>query len=89
MLMVVLRVPRSRGTLVPRYFFKIQVSGGEPEDDPHGTNLPNVAAALSYARRTITELLTESGYDEPNLMMIVEDEARQTVLALPFAPGRA
>jgi hypothetical protein len=74
---------------VPRYFFKIQRSEGEQEDDPHGTNLPDVAAALSYAGRTINELQSESGYDEPNLMMIVEDEFRQTVLALPFAAGSA
>jgi hypothetical protein len=74
---------------LPKYFFKIQVSGGEHEDDLHGTNLPNVAAALSYAERTITELRAEIGYDESNLMMIIEDESRRTLLALPFAPGRA
>jgi hypothetical protein len=74
---------------VPRYFFKIRLSDGELEDDPHGTNLPNVAAALSYAECAIKELRSESGYDDPGLMMIVEDEARQTVLSLPFVPGCA
>jgi hypothetical protein len=73
---------------VPRYFFKI-VSDAELEDDPHGTDLPNTAAALSYAERAINELRSESGFDDPGLMMIVEDEARQTVLALPFLPGCA
>jgi hypothetical protein len=74
---------------VPRFFFKIQISDGEFEGDPHGTNLPNVAAALSYAERTINEVRSESGFDDPRLMMIVEDDARRTVLALPFLPGCA
>jgi len=65
------------------------VSDRELEDDPHGTNLPNVAAALSYAERTIKELQVENGYDDPRLMMIVEDETRQIVLSLPFVPGCA
>jgi hypothetical protein len=51
--------------------------------------LPDVATALSHAERTIRELRKESGYDDPALMMIVKDEARQTVLALPFFPGHA
>jgi hypothetical protein len=76
-------------TSVPRYFFKTQASDGELEDDPHGMNLPNVAAALSYAERTIKELQSESGYDDPLLMMIVEDEFGQTVLSLPFVPACA
>ena len=46
-----------RGDSVPRYFFNIQVPDGELEDDPHGTNLPDVAAALSYAEQTIRWLL--------------------------------
>jgi hypothetical protein len=73
---------------VPRYFFKI-VSDGELEDDPHGTNLPNIAAALSHAERAIKELRSERGFDDPGLMMIVEDDARRTVLSLPFLPGCA
>jgi hypothetical protein len=74
---------------VPRYFFKIQASDGEIEDDPHGTNLPNVAAALFYAERTIKELQSESEFDDPGMMMIVEDESRRTVLSLPFIPACA
>jgi hypothetical protein len=74
---------------VPRYFFKIRGSDGELKDDPHGTNLPNVAAALSDAERTIKKLQSESGYDDSGLMMIVEDETHQTVLSLPFVPGCA
>jgi hypothetical protein len=75
---------------VPRYFFNIKVSDGELKDDPHGANLPDVAAALSYAEQTIRELKVEIGYDDPRkLMMIVVDDARKVVLALPFAPGCA
>jgi hypothetical protein len=74
--------------LVPRYFFTIR-GQDRVKDDPHGTNLPDVAAALSHAERTIRELRKESGYNDPALMMIVKDEARQTVLSLPFFPGRA
>ena len=35
----------------------------------------------------IRELRKESGYNDPTLMMIVKDEAGQTVLSLPFFPG--
>jgi hypothetical protein len=49
--------------------------------------LPDFAAALSNADRKIRELRKESGYDDPTLMMIVKDEAGQTVLSLPFFPG--
>jgi hypothetical protein len=44
-------------------------------------------AALSYGEYTIRELRKKSGYtynNDPALMMIVKDEARQTVLSLPF-----
>jgi hypothetical protein len=50
--------------------------------------LPDVAAALSHAEYTIRELRKKIGYNDPALMMFVEDEARQTVLSLPFFPGR-
>ncbi len=57
------------------------------EDDPDGTYLPDVAAALSYAEYTILELRKKSRYHDPALMMIVKDQARKTVLSLPFLPG--
>lgn len=72
---------------MPQYFFKI--SDGEFEGDPDGTNLPNIAAALSYAECAINELRSENGFDDPGLMLIVENDARQTALALPFLPGCA
>lgn len=75
---------------MPRYFFNIQVSDREPEEDLHGTNLPDIAAALSYAERTIKELRGEIEYDDlRSLMMFVVDDANRTVLSLPFAPGCA
>jgi hypothetical protein len=40
-----------------------------------------------YVEYTIRELRKKSGYNDLALMMIVKDEARQTVLSLPFFPG--
>jgi len=72
---------------MPRYFFAIH-GRAQVEDDPAGTYLPDVAAALSYAEYTIREQRKKSGYNDPTLMMIIMDEARQTVLSLPFFPGQ-
>jgi hypothetical protein len=71
---------------MPRYFFTIH-GQDRVADDPEGTYLPDVAVALSYAENTIRELREKSGYNDLALMMFVEDEARQTVLSLPFFPG--
>ncbi len=71
---------------VPRYFFTIR-GRNRVKDDRDGTNLPDVAAALSNAEEKIRQLRTQSAYDDPTLMMIVKDEAGQTVLSLPFFPG--
>jgi hypothetical protein len=76
----------SGGVSVSRYFFTIR-GRDRIKDDRAGTNLPDLAAALSNAERKIGELRKESGYDDPTLMMIVKDEAGQTVLSLPFFPG--
>jgi hypothetical protein len=57
--------------------------------NPHGTILPDLGAALSYAERTIRELQKEGEYRPPGPMMIVMDEARQVVLTLPFSPACA
>jgi hypothetical protein len=72
---------------VPRYFFTIR-GRDRVKDDHHGTNLLDVAAALSIAESKIRELRKESEYDnDPTLMVIVKDEAGRTVLSLPFFPG--
>ena len=71
---------------VPQFFFTIR-GRNWVENDPDGTHLPDVAAALSYAESTIRELRKKSGWNDPTLMMFVQDQARQTVLSLPFFPG--
>ncbi len=72
-----------RGRSVPQYFFTIR----GVEDDPDGTYLPDVAAALSYAEYTIRELRKKSRYHDPALMMIVKDQTQRAVLSLPFLLG--
>jgi hypothetical protein len=71
---------------MPRCFLTIH-GREQVEDDPDGTYLPDVRSALSYAEYTIRELRKKSGYNDLALMMFVKDEARQTVLSLPFFPG--
>jgi hypothetical protein len=71
---------------VPQYFFTIR-GRDRVENDPDGTHLPDVAAALCCAESTIRELRKESGWNDPTLMMFVQDQAGQTVLSLPFFPG--
>ncbi len=70
---------------MPRYFFTIR-GRDRVEDDPHGMNLPDIAAALSNAERKIQELRKESGYNNDTTLMI-KDDAGHTVLSLPFFPG--
>ena len=72
---------------MPRYFFTIR-GRDRVKDDPHGTNLPDIAAAFSTAEGKIRELRKESGYNnDPTLMVTVKDETGNTVLSLPFFPG--
>ena len=47
---------------MPRYFFTIR-GRDRFKDDSDGTNLPDIAAALSNAERKIRELRKESGYN--------------------------
>jgi hypothetical protein len=71
------------------YFFTIRDSERRVKEDPHGTNLPNAAAALSCAEHTISELRHEFGYNNPQLIMVVQDEDRRSVWSLPFLPACA
>jgi hypothetical protein len=72
---------------MPRYSFTIH-GRDQIADDPDGTYLPDVAAALSYAEYTIRELRKKSGYkNDLAQMMIVRDQTGQMVLSLPFFPG--
>jgi hypothetical protein len=74
------------GRSMPRYFFTIH-GQNRVKDDPEGTYLQDEAAALSYAECTIRELRKKICYNDLALIMFVKDEARQTVLSLPFFPG--
>jgi hypothetical protein len=81
-------VSGERTLRVPRYFFTIRETGRKG-DDPHGTILPDDAAALSYAEHTILELQKEGGYDDPAMTMIVRNDADQMVWSIPFLPAYA
>jgi hypothetical protein len=70
---------------VPRYYFIIRATGGS-YDDPVGTDLPDVAAAKAYARRIIQEL-KEGAHPTEDAMLDVQDEARNTILTMPFEEG--
>src|SRR5262249_7755214 len=73
-----------RATWLPR----LDKAQDRVTDDPAGTYLLDESAALYYAAYTIQELRKKSGYeDDLSLMVIVKDQAGQTVLPLPFFPG--
>jgi hypothetical protein len=74
---------------VPRYFFAIRWLDGRTQNDPNGAFLPNEAAALSRAERTIESLRKENGYDDPALMMLVRNEKQQIVWSISFLPACA
>jgi hypothetical protein len=69
-----------------RYFFTVR-GRDLVEDDLVGSYLPNVEDALSYADYTVRELRKKSVRNDPGLMMVVLDQARQPVLFVPFFPG--
>jgi hypothetical protein len=74
------------GRFMQRYFFTIRgrdLVGNDLED----RYLPDVAAALSYAEHSIQKLRRKSNCIDLALTMLVQDQARQTVLFLPFFPG--
>jgi hypothetical protein len=70
-----------------RCFFTIRGRHRVVKEDPDGTYLPDVAAALSYAEYTVRELRKKSGRNDTTLIMVVQDQARQPVLFVPFFPG--
>jgi len=77
------------GTLMSLYFFTICELDRRVKEDLHGVSLPNAADALSYAEHTIDELRHEVGYDNPRLIMIVQDDDQLTIWSLPFLPAYA
>ena len=74
---------------VPQYFFVVQRGDQKEENDPHSMVLPNNAAALRYAERTIAEQKKEKGYSDPSGFVIVRDEKNETILSVPFLPACA
>ena len=67
---------------MPQYYFTIRWPDREKYD--RDCRLPNDRAALDCAARRISELKKDSRYGHPGLMMIVKNEARKTVLSIPF-----
>ena len=51
--------------------------------------LPNDAAALRYAERTIAELRKEKGYFNSMGFVIVKNEKDEVILSVPFLPACA
>jgi hypothetical protein len=73
---------------MPRYFFIAQRPDIE-KDDPHGTILPDDAAALLYAERIIGDLRKAGGGNNDGLTVIVRNERLERVLSIPFLPACA
>jgi hypothetical protein len=79
--------PTAMVSAVARYFFTVRGSEGDILVDPEGTLLPDLRAARLHAERIIKRVSRESGYDDPSLIMQVEDESHRTVLFLPLIPS--
>ena len=56
------------------------------EDDPDGRYLPDVAVALSYAEVRNSGAAKKSGFNDPTLLIVVQDQSGQTVLFFSFFP---
>ena len=74
---------------MPQYFFVVQRSDQKEKGDPRAVSLPNDAAALRYAERTISELQRETGYCDPAGFVIVRNAKNEAILSVPFLPACA
>ena len=72
---------------MPQYFFNVRRPDQSIPFDAKSALLPDSAAALLYAERVINEQRKELANDD--LVMIVENEAHEIVLCLPFQPAWA
>ncbi len=72
---------------MPQYFFNIRLPDQKLPFNSKSALLPDSAAALVYAERVISEQRKEFANDD--LVMIVENEAHEIVLCLPFQPAWA
>jgi hypothetical protein len=74
---------------VSQYFFIVKRADQKYEADPRAVVLPNDAAALRYAERTIAELRREKGYFDSMGFVIVKNEKDEVILSVPFLPACA
>jgi hypothetical protein len=74
---------------VPQYFFTVQRADHKDGIDPQVVNLPNDAAALRYAERTIAKLRQEKGHFDSTGFVIVKNEENEVILSVPFLPACA
>lgn len=70
---------------MPRYFFK--VIDGVEFDDPHGSELPDIAAAKGEAYEIARELLKhgiQGGLDRSNWSIQIANEMGEVLEVVPF-----
>jgi hypothetical protein len=66
-----------------RYHFILRWPDTEHGDE-EGMLLPDDASARTYAEHVIRELKEDGGYDDPELCMIVRNEAGTQIFVIPF-----
>jgi hypothetical protein len=74
---------------VSQYYFIVKRADQQDEVGPSAVMLPNDAAALRYAERTIAELRKEKGYFDSMGFVIVKNERNELILSVPFLPACA
>jgi hypothetical protein len=74
---------------VSQYLFIVKRADQNDEVDPRAVILPNDAAALRYAERTIAELRKEKDYFDSMGIVIVKNEKDEVILSVPFLPACA
>jgi hypothetical protein len=67
---------------MPRYFF-ILVYPDKVIGDPRGTVVPTDEAAIGAAREIIDQLLEDSGPKQPRPIIMVRNEAGETIYQFP------
>jgi len=74
---------------VSQYFFIVKRADQKDESETRAVTLPNDAAALRHAERTIAELPREKGNFDSMGLVIVKNEKDEVILSVPFLPARA
>ncbi len=70
-------------SIAPCYFFVIQWPDRQ-HDDRYGILLLSDADALAYANRIIRELKETTGFDDPELKMVVRNANDDVIHIIPF-----